>query len=57
MPIASLPTGAELYYETHGGGEALLLFPSTAFSGEVWKPYQVPVLAPNMRLILHDPRG
>ena len=57
MPIASLPTGAELYFETHGAGEALLLFPSTAFSGEVWKPYQVPALAPAMQLILHDPRG
>ena len=57
MPIASLATGAELYYETHGAGEALLLFPSTAFSGEVWKPFQVPALAPAMQLILHDPRG
>jgi len=57
MPIASLPTGTELYFETHGFGEALLLFPSTAFSGEVWKPFQVPALAPAMRLILHDPRG
>jgi len=57
MPIASLPTGTELYYETHGAVDALLLFPSTAFSGEVWKPYQVPALAPAIQLILHDPRG
>ena len=57
MPIANLPTGAALYYETAGAGEALLLFPSTAFSGDVWKPYQVPALAPAMQLILHDPRG
>ena len=57
MPIASLPTGTELYYEIHGAGEALLLFPSTAFSGDVWKPFQVPALAPAMQLILHDPRG
>jgi pimeloyl-ACP methyl ester carboxylesterase len=57
MPIASLPTGTELYYETHGAGAALLLFPSTAFSGEVWKPHQVPALSPAMQLILHDPRG
>ena len=57
MPVASLPTGTELYYETHGAGDALLLFPSTAFSGEVWKPHQVPALSPAMQLILHDPRG
>src|SRR5512132_453472 len=57
MPTASLPTGIELYYETHGVGEALLLFPSTAFSGEVWKPFQVSRLSQAMQLILHDPRG
>lgn len=57
MPIASLPTGTELYYETHGAGQPLLLFPSTAFSGDVWKLYQLPGLAPGMQLILHDPRG
>jgi pimeloyl-ACP methyl ester carboxylesterase len=57
MPNVNLPTGADLYFETHGEGEPLLLFPSTAFSGEVWKPFQVPALAKFMRLILHDPRG
>ncbi|MSP39977.1 MAG: alpha/beta fold hydrolase [Deltaproteobacteria bacterium] len=57
MPHADLPTGAKLYYEIHGAGEALLLFPSTAFSGEVWKPYQVPALSKSMQMILHDPRG
>jgi len=57
MPTANLSTGTNLYYETHGDGEALLLFPSTAFSGDVWKPYQVPSLSQSMRLILHDPRG
>jgi pimeloyl-ACP methyl ester carboxylesterase len=57
MPIANLPTGVDLYYETHGQGEPLLLFPSTAFSGEVWKSYQVPSLSTSMQLVLHDPRG
>ena len=57
MPVASLPTGTDLYYETCGQGEPLLLFPSTAFSGEVWKPYQVPGLSHSLQLILHDPRG
>ena len=57
MPIASLPTGIDLYYETHGTGAPLLLFPSTAFSGDVWKPYQVPILSKRLQLILHDPRG
>ena len=57
MPVATLSTGVELYYEIHGSGEALLLFPSTAFSGEVWKPYQVAGLSQSLQLILHDPRG
>jgi pimeloyl-ACP methyl ester carboxylesterase len=56
MPNVSLPTGANLYYETHGQGEPLVLIPSTAFSCEVWKPSQLP-LARSTQLILHDPRG
>jgi hypothetical protein len=33
MPTVNLPTGVDLYYETHGSGEPLALIPSTAFSG------------------------
>jgi pimeloyl-ACP methyl ester carboxylesterase len=57
MPHVALPTGVDLYYETHGTGEPLVLIPSTAFSGEVWKPYQVPGLLKSLNLIIHDPRG
>ena len=57
MPRVNLPTGVNLYYESHGAGEPLVLIPSTAFSGEVWKPYQVPGLSPPLHLIIHDPRG
>jgi pimeloyl-ACP methyl ester carboxylesterase len=56
MPNVNLPTGANLYYETHGQGEPLVLIPSTAFSCEVWKPSQMP-LANALQLIIHDPRG
>jgi pimeloyl-ACP methyl ester carboxylesterase len=56
MPNARLPTGIDLYYESHGQGEPLILVPSTAFSGAVWKPSQVP-LAESLNLIIHDPRG
>ena len=56
MPMVALPTGAELYYEAHGEGEALLLIPSTGFSCEVWKPSQIPLQA-STRLVIHDPRG
>ena len=57
MPSVNLPTSVNLYYETHGSGEALVLIPSTAFSGDVWKPYQVPGLSKSVNLIIHDPRG
>jgi len=57
MPNISLPTGVDLYYENHGSGEPLVLIPSTAFSAEVWKPYQVPGLSKTLNLIIHDPRG
>jgi len=56
MPNVKLPTGVDLYYETHGQGEALIFVPSTAYSGEVWKPSQMP-LASSLNLIFHDPRG
>ncbi|HXG51573.1 MAG TPA: alpha/beta hydrolase [candidate division Zixibacteria bacterium] len=56
MPIAQLFTGVDLYYESHGSGEPLILIPSTAYSAEVWKPSQMP-LAETLRLVLHDPRG
>src|SRR5512139_4136115 len=56
MPNVNLPTGANLYYETHGQGEPLVLIPSTGFSAEAWKPSQLP-LAESTNLILHDPRG
>ena len=56
MPSVKLPTGVDLYYETHGQGEPLMFVPSTAYSGEVWKPSQMP-LASSLNLIFHDPRG
>jgi len=56
MPNVKLPTGVNLYYETHGQGEPLIFVPSTAYSGEVWKPSQMP-LAESMNVIFHDPRG
>ena len=56
MPNIKLPTGVDLYYETHGQGEPLIFVPSTAYSGEVWKPSQMP-LAQSLNIIFHDPRG
>ena len=56
MPNIKLPTGVDLYYESHGQGEPLIFVPSTAYSGEVWKPSQMP-LADSLNLIFHDPRG
>src|SRR5437867_8545627 len=56
MPKVELPTGVDLYYESHGRGEPLIFVPSTAYSGEVWKPSQMP-LAQSLNIIFHDPRG
>ena len=57
MPNVTLPTGVDLNYESHGQGEPLVLIPSTAFSADVWKPYQVQGLSKSLNLIIHDPRG
>jgi len=56
MPNVKLPSGVDLYYESHGQGEPLILVPSTAYSSDVWKPSQMP-LANSLNLILFDPRG
>lgn len=56
MPNVKLPSGVDLYFESHGQGEPLILVPSTAYSGDVWKPSQMP-LANSLNLILFDPRG
>lgn len=56
MPNVKLSTGVDLHYEEHGSGEPLIFVPSTAYSGEVWKPSQLP-LADSIRIIFHDPRG
>src|SRR4051794_10142945 len=57
MPTRALGTGIELYYESHGEGEPLVLIPSTAFAANVWEPYQVPELSRALRVITFDPRG
>ncbi|HLQ35229.1 MAG TPA: alpha/beta hydrolase [Chloroflexota bacterium] len=56
MPTVTLPTGIDMYYETHGSGEPLVLIPSTAFGCNVWYP-QVPELSKRLQLIVMDPRG
>lgn len=56
MPSVKLPTGVDFYYETYGTGEPLIFVPSTAYSGEVWKPSQMP-LADSIQVVFHDPRG
>ena len=56
MPNVKLPTAVDLYYDCHGSGEPLIFVPSTAYSGEVWKPSQMP-LAQSLQVIFHDPRG
>src|SRR5919202_6153622 len=57
MPTAKLPTGVDLYYESHGADEPLVLLPSTAFAGDVWHLEQVGPLAERLNLIILDVRG
>jgi len=57
MPVATLPTGVDIYYESHGNGEPLVFIPATGLSCEVWKAFQVPELSKSLDVIIHDPRG
>lgn len=55
MPQLQL-TGARLYYETHGGGEPLVLIPGFGNGLWIWHK-QVPCFADHAQVIVFDPRG
>ena len=57
MPVVKLSTGIDLYYESHGRGEAIVFIPGTGFAGNVWMETQVEELAKFYQVIVHDPRG
>jgi len=57
MPTQRLGTGLDIYFESHGNGEPLVLIPGTGFAGNVWDPYQVPGLSKKLQVITFDPRG
>ena len=57
MPVQKLSTGIDLYYESHGGGEAVVFIPGTGFAGNVWMETQVKALSRSLQVIVHDPRG
>ena len=48
--------GARLYYEVYGEGEPLLLIPGLALNHLSWAD-EVPVYAPEFKVIVFDPRG
>ena len=52
-----ISSGIDLYYESHGRGEALVFIPGTGFSGNVWMDTQVEPLSRSLQVIVHDPRG
>ncbi len=57
MPTQRIGTGIDLYYETHGQGEPIVLIPSTAYGANVWEGSQVPTLSKELQVITFDPRG
>jgi len=57
MPICSLSTGVDLYYEVHGDGPPIVLIPGTGFAGDVWDASQVPGLSKALKVITMDLRG
>ena len=56
MPVATLPTGLELYYEEHGAGDPLLLIMGTGADRRFWAA-QVPAYAEHYRTLVYDARG
>ena len=55
MPKANLGD-AEIYYEVHGNGEAVLLVPGLGGVGAYWKP-NLPAFSAKYRTVIHDHRG
>ena len=56
MPIARLPNGIDLYYESHGAGEAVLLLMGTGADHTFWGP-QIGPYSQRYRTIVIDSRG
>lgn len=56
MPFAQVGN-IQLYYETHGAGEALLLLSGTGESGDAWHAFQVPAFSQEYQVITFDYRG
>ncbi|HZD09964.1 MAG TPA: alpha/beta fold hydrolase, partial [Candidatus Binatia bacterium] len=56
MPRAKV-NGIQLYYESHGHGEALVLISGTGGSCDSWLRYQVPTFAQEYQVLIFDHRG
>jgi pimeloyl-ACP methyl ester carboxylesterase len=56
MPFISRD-GAEIYYEVHGDGPALLFCSVTGVDHQAWKFHQVPEFSRDHKVILFDYRG
>jgi pimeloyl-ACP methyl ester carboxylesterase len=57
MPKVKVNDDVEIYYETHGQGQAMVFLSETACDGEVWKINQVPEFSQDHKVIIHDYRG
>lgn len=56
MPMTTLPSGIDLYYETDGSGEPLLLIMGTASDHSTWAK-QVAAYRDSYTIITYDARG
>ena len=56
MTLAKTADGAEIYYETHGSGEAIVMSAGMGGGGAFWTP-QVAALSAKYRVILYDHAG
>lgn len=57
MSIAKLHTGVELYYETHGEGETVVLLQGTGWACDCWREHPVSDLKDKYQVVIFDPRG
>ena len=48
--------GQQIYYETHGEGEPLILIMGIGGDSTMWAPYQVPAFSTQYQVIVFDNR-
>jgi len=57
MSVAKLVTGVDIYYETYGKGDTVVLLQGTGLPCDAWRDYTAADLKDRYQVVIMDPRG